>query len=270
MVFNLELGDILTHKQLHRTFECSVSGGIRYSSKTETIVIISDPTDPFYQDYWEGDVLHYTGSGRIGDQKISRENKRLANLNNSNINAYLFEKLRTNHYEFIGEVKLADDPYQEEQLDDNSDLRKVWMFPIEIINSYESVCLSEDEFNLIESERNKIVKNTDDQNLKKRAMNSNKKSGTRQVNTTKYVRDPYVAEFAKHRANGVCQLCEEKAPFENNDGEPYLEAHHIEWLSNGGEDSIDNTVALCPNCHKKMHIVNDKDDINKLKNKIKA
>ena len=31
------------------------------------------------------------------------------------------------------------------------------------------------------------------------------------------------------------------------------------------EDTIDNTVALCPNCHRKMHIVKDIDDINKLK-----
>ena len=36
-----------------------------------------------------------------------------------------------------------------------------------------------------------------------------------------------------------------------------METHHIEWLSKGGSDTIDNTVALCPNCHKKMHILND-------------
>ncbi|WP_296863638.1 HNH endonuclease [Thermosyntropha sp.] len=35
----------------------------------------------------------------------------------------------------------------------------------------------------------------------------------------------------------------------NLTGEP-----HIEWLSRGGTDTIDNTVALCPNCHRKMHV----------------
>ena len=78
------------------------------------------------------------------------------------------------------------------------------------------------------------------------------------------VRDPYIAEYAKKRANGVCQLCMKKAPFNRPDGEPYLESHHIVWLSEGGADSIGNTVALCPNCHKKMHIVNDQNDVNKL------
>lgn len=39
-----------------------------------------------------------------------------------------------------------------------------------------------------------------------------------------------------------------------------MEAHHVVWLSNGGPDEIDNVVALCPNCHKKMHIVADIND----------
>ena len=34
----------------------------------------------------------------------------------------------------------------------------------------------------------------------------------------------------------------------------------IQWLSEGGLDSIDNCVALCPNCHRKMHVVNDPKD----------
>ena len=34
----------------------------------------------------------------------------------------------------------------------------------------------------------------------------------------------------------------------------YLESHHVTWLSRGGYDLIDNVVALCPNCHRKIHI----------------
>ncbi|MSR17052.1 MAG: HNH endonuclease, partial [Methylococcaceae bacterium] len=44
------------------------------------------------------------------------------------------------------------------------------------------------------------------------------------------------------------------------EGEPYLESHHIEWLANGGADSIENTTALCPNCHRKMHSLNSPSD----------
>ncbi|WP_223275477.1 HNH endonuclease [Paenibacillus elgii] len=54
---------------------------------------------------------------------------------------------------------------------------------------------------------------------------------------------------------------------ENKQGESYLETHHVEWLAGGGKDSIYNTVALCPNCPKKMHILDFKADVNKLKQK---
>ena len=80
-----------------------------------------------------------------------------------------------------------------------------------------------------------------------------------------YDRCPYISRRAKLIAKGKCQLCKKTAPFKNKDGEPYLETHHIKWLSKGGEDSKANTIALSPNCHRKMHVVNLKQDIQKLK-----
>lgn len=69
-----------------------------------------------------------------------------------------------------------------------------------------------------------------------------------------YGRNPYIAELAKRKAKGNCQDCGQPAPFINkNNNEPYLEVHHIHPLSEGGKDSIENTIALCPNCHRKRH-----------------
>lgn len=82
--------------------------------------------------------------------------------------------------------------------------------------------------------------------------------------TSAFVRNAYVAEASKRRANGICQLCGQPAPFKDKNGKPYLESHHIIWLSEGGSDTLDNTAALCPNCHKKMHVVNDPKDVIKL------
>ncbi len=88
------------------------------------------------------------------------------------------------------------------------------------------------------------------------------------VQTKVFNRNPTIAAYVKKRANGICQLCKQKALFIDQYGEPYLECHHIVWLSNGGEDSADNCVALCPNCHRKMHIMNDESDIQVLKQSI--
>ncbi|HGS4683979.1 TPA: HNH endonuclease [Vibrio parahaemolyticus] len=69
-----------------------------------------------------------------------------------------------------------------------------------------------------------------------------------------YQRNPHVVAERLTIANGVCERCKMKAPFfRAKDGTPYLEVHHIERLSEGGVDILENTVALCPNCHRELH-----------------
>lgn len=87
--------------------------------------------------------------------------------------------------------------------------------------------------------------------------------------TAAFTRNRYISEYAKRRAAGICQLCGHLAPFSDRSGRPYLESHHIVWLADGGEDSIENTVALCPNCHKKMHILDLPEDVEKLQKVVK-
>ncbi|MED8815361.1 HNH endonuclease signature motif containing protein, partial [Escherichia marmotae] len=67
-----------------------------------------------------------------------------------------------------------------------------------------------------------------------------------EVTTRVYKRSPYVVAEVLLRANGKCQSCRCDAPFLKEDGTPFLEVHHIEWLSKGGEDSVENAIALCP------------------------
>ena len=63
----------------------------------------------------------------------------------------------------------------------------------------------------------------------------------------------------------MCQLCQKPAPFKKKKtGEPFLKVHHITWLAKDGDDTIENTVALCPNYHRKMHSLNLKSDREKL------
>ena len=69
-----------------------------------------------------------------------------------------------------------------------------------------------------------------------------------------YYRNPKIVAIALSRANGKCEVCKEKAPFlRKSDNTPYLEVHHLIPLSKDGKDSIENTIAICPNCHRKAH-----------------
>lgn len=92
--------------------------------------------------------------------------------------------------------------------------------------------------------------------------------GQRKSISNVYIRSAEVVKETKKRANGVCQYCGQPAPFIDNTGTPYLEVHHVIWLSRGGEDSTANTVALCPNCHKRMHILDRQEDTTKLQKTI--
>lgn len=74
------------------------------------------------------------------------------------------------------------------------------------------------------------------------------------VRSFQYQRDPTVVAYALQKANGICGDCGTPAPFiSRQTGRPYLEVHHIKMLKDRGRDTIDNVVALCPNCHRKRH-----------------
>jgi hypothetical protein len=79
-----------------------------------------------------------------------------------------------------------------------------------------------------------------------------------------YYRNPNIAALVRSDASGVCDLCGKKAPFKNRAGKPYLECHHIVHLAENGRDEVKNCVALCPNCHAKMHVLNLESDKKKL------
>ncbi|MCR5738212.1 MAG: HNH endonuclease [Lachnospiraceae bacterium] len=133
-----------------------------------------------------------------------------------------------------------------------------------ILNQNMSVSALDDTHTSEEKEEH-ASKLTYDQ-LKKIAIEQSKRlSKKRTSSVTQTDRDEYIKKFSKERANGKCQLCGHDAPFLDRKGVPYLEVHHIVWFSRGGEDSVDNTVALCPNCHKKMHVLDDEKDVEFLK-----
>lgn len=62
-------------------------------------------------------------------------------------------------------------------------------------------------------------------------------------------------------------MYEQHAPFHDKKGNPYLEAHHVKWVSEG-EDTIYNTVGVCANCHGKMPVLNLHEDVVKLEKKL--
>lgn len=84
---------------------------------------------------------------------------------------------------------------------------------------------------------------------------------SRYVIANSHERDLQVREWVLQHATERCESCKAPAPFITTAGEPFLEIHHLKGLAEGGSDTIRNTVALCPNCHREMHYGCNKTEI---------
>lgn len=74
------------------------------------------------------------------------------------------------------------------------------------------------------------------------------------VQSTGFLRNADVIAEVLERAAGTCEDCGQPAPFaRRSDGSPYLEVHHRLPLAEDGEDTVENALALCPNCHRRAH-----------------
>lgn len=264
----LKPGEVINNDRLCTIFQCSTQGGMRRSNSTNTLVLVSNHVKSIYDDRWIGNVFHYTGMGTEGDQSLDfMQNKTLAQSDSNGVSVHLFEVDREQEYRYQGSVALSGKPYSESQPDVSGNDRLVWVFPLRLLQGQQTPQPLE-EFAQAQRQRERKARKIDPYELERRARAARPIAGQRAVISTQHERDPNVSTYAKLRAGGLCQLCDQPAPFKNSLGEPYLETHHLEWLAHGGKDNVENTVAHCPNCHRKMHVVNDARDIAKLKSKV--
>lgn len=260
-ITDLKAGIELKNKNLCEIFKCGTRSGMRRSLKTNSLVLVSDHTKSFYEDVWNDEVFYYTGMGLTGDQSLDfMQNKTLANSKENCVDLHLFEVFSPGSYMYQGQVELNSNPFQEIQHDHQGNKRSVWIFPLKLKNQEKPVLIPEETFNDKEEKKLRKAKKLSLKELRKRATILISKKKTQKVISERYVRNEYVVEYVKARAKGICELCNNPAPFIDKNKIPFLEVHHIKWLSKNGKDTVNNTVALCPNCHRKMHFLElDKD-----------
>lgn len=267
----IPIGETLTEKEVHDTFQCQTTFGIRMSRKNNLFVIMSGSAKKrIYEDEWRGDVLHYIGTDSNSDSKANQT----LELGRGNNNRQLYDVWRTDEAErpqiflftkqvknacvYRGEVTPDQEPYMKPRFDDPT--RMVWVFPLRLkpvdtaqnhtdFLAQEHVCLEYDTSDLKEKAERASLSHEASEVVKHQSV------------TSSYERDPSISALVKLRANGICDLCRKPSPFADKKGRPFLEVHHVIWLSRNGVDSIRNAVALCPNCHRKMHILDDPADV---------
>lgn len=80
----------------------------------------------------------------------------------------------------------------------------------------------------------------------------------KQATTTVRERSPEVKAWVLMASGYDCECCGKEAPFRKEDGTPYLEVHHVVTLAERGSDTIENAVAVCPDCHRALHYSRDR------------
>jgi HNH endonuclease/EVE domain len=91
------------------------------------------------------------------------------------------------------------------------------------------------------------------------------------MRTRRFERDPIVAAIAKVRAGFRCEIPACPHPtFEAEDGQFYMEVHHIEPLAEGGADTAENVACICPAHHREAHYGRRADAIRAVLLKLRA
>lgn len=80
----------------------------------------------------------------------------------------------------------------------------------------------------------------------------------RRADATAFLRDPAVRAWVLQEARGICEACGEAGPFTTEEGAVYLEVHHVVPLAAGGSDTVANAIAVCPDCHRALHLSADR------------
>lgn len=78
----------------------------------------------------------------------------------------------------------------------------------------------------------------------------------------RFLRNPVVCAQVRLRAEGRCENCGAEPKFIAKFGR-FFDVHHLVALADGGQDSVDNSVHLCPNCHRRMHVDEHKSELRR-------
>lgn len=103
----LKAGEIITNRQLMDIFHCACEGGIRYSRKTRTIVLVVNTTKQGLPNIWHDGILEFAGRPMKKDTGLTGANRRLEEFLNANGDIFLFIVKLPGKYEFLGRARAA-------------------------------------------------------------------------------------------------------------------------------------------------------------------
>jgi 5-methylcytosine-specific restriction protein A len=262
MTAGFEIGRVYNRRRdIHGEFGGQRQGGIATPQGHPLIFIFTGDSGQQYgyRDGWDEDGVYlYTGEGQQGDMEFVRGNRAIRDHAAEGKDLLLFHSLgKGRGYRFEGAFACAN--WEERSAPDvDGTMRKAIVFHLLSSASTAEIVETDD------GGASKPKHSLDD--LRDRAYQAAKMGAGgagREAKTTYRERSKAVRDYVLARASGLCEACNQPAPFLRKDGSPYLEPHHTRRLSDGGPDHPRWVGGICPNCHREIHYGKDGPDINK-------
>ena len=231
---------------IHGRFGGQQQGGIITPANHSLVIIVTgeEGLEHGYADRHRADgVFEYFGEGQVGDMLWVRGNRAIRDHSADGRSLLAFRAERAG-LRFQGELVYAGH-HIERAPDRDGQMRDAIVFELRYLDAVEEAVATQEaddqEVGLIELRRRAYAAVTAPA------------SGATSSGRTVYTRSRDVKAYVTARAAGNCEGCNQAAPFSRPDGSPYLEPHHIRRVSDGGPDHPAFVIALCPNCHRRVH-----------------
>ncbi|MHC2797163.1 5-methylcytosine-specific restriction protein A [Mesorhizobium jarvisii] len=228
---------------IHARFRGQQQGGIITPSEHSLVIIVTgeEGLAHGYADRRRADgVFEYFGEGQVGDMQMVRGNAAIANHSTEGKSLLLFRRA-PGGLVFDGEY-VYERHHLEPAPDREGNERQAIVFELRPIENVDEAVERQDPAEAPLARMRDAAFEA-----------ANLAPGRRVVEMTVVERSRRVRDYVVARGDGHCEGCNAQAPFRRPNGTPYLEPHHIRRLSDGGPDDPRYVIALCPNCHRRVH-----------------
>ena len=252
----ISVGEEIRRRELHDRFGGQQQGGMSTPSEHPLIFLFTTSHGDLYgyEDRFQADgMFWYTGEGQVGDMEFVRANRSLRDHEADGRRVFLFEQTRKGFVRFVAEVR-CDGFHFELRPDRNGQQRKAIVFHLEVIDSDQQPESPAPAIEEVEVIAPSTFSKFSLSELRSRALTAAScSSDAKRRIVAVQNRAEAIKQYALKRAAGICESCLQPAPFLGKKG-PYLEVHHLHRLSDGGPDHPDAVAAVCPNCHREIHV----------------
>ena len=248
---------------LHNQFGGQRQGGISTPINYPLIFLFSGEVGEQYgyADGWTNERLFlYVGEGQQGDMEFIRGNAAIRDHTINGKDLHLLFYVSKGIVRYVSQMVCIGFHYKEGP-DAGGNKRRLIVFELVPLQEFVETESSREEISQVQNQIDTLPLS----DLRARAVAASVSSrNPRERKQDYYYRSQAIKLYALKRARGVCEGCQQPAPFRTPERKPYLEVHHIRRLSDGGPDDPRWVIAICPNCHRRAHYSDDAISFNKL------